>query len=59
MSHGKHFDFIAADSIDQAEGEARKYIAVSVCTIPGPAFRTFGHRIDGTARFIAKATRSY
>jgi hypothetical protein len=56
MSDGKHFDFVAADSIDQAEGKARKQIAASVSTIPRPAFRIFDHRIDGVAQFIAEAT---
>jgi hypothetical protein len=54
MSHSKHFDFVAADSIDQAEGEARKRIAASESTIPWPAFRIVGHRIDSMTQLIAE-----
>jgi len=55
MSDGKRCDFFAADSIDQAEGKARKQIAASEITIPWPTFRIVAHRIDGMAQFVAEA----
>jgi len=55
MSDGKHFDFSAADSINQAEGETRKHIAASEITILWPTFRIVAHRIDRMVQFIAEA----
>jgi hypothetical protein len=57
VGYRKHFNYVVAQPVDQAEGETGKDVASSASAVAGPSLRRLGHRFNGMSQFLPKAVR--